>query len=131
MSNTETATLPEPGQAYNLLFENVHANLFLQKLASAGIVPQTQREVEDLFTLAGKLRHTKQASEQHSESRFGQAVSRLDSTLQSSPGYRRTQAEHAQLAIKQAADSLMQDPDIYNAVLSLKLHEAAQLSGEE
>lgn len=125
-----TQALPNPADAYNQLFNDVHAQVFLGKLASYGIQPTTEKEAADLFALAGQLRHVdgpeKQAATQ---SRFGGAVAALDSVLGQSPAGRQQQAVASGQAIKQAAAELMQDPGVYNAVLSLKAHEAAILAG--
>jgi hypothetical protein len=125
-----TQALPNAADAYNQLFDGVHAQVFLGKLASYGIQPTTEKEAADLFALAGQLRHVdspvKQAAEQ---SRFGGAVSALDSVLGHSPVAQQHQAAAYGQAIKQAAADLMQDPSVYNAVLSLKAHEAAILAG--
>lgn len=132
MSKPKKATLPDPADAYNQLFDGVHAQVFLGKLASYGIQPSTEKEAADLFTLAGRLRHVdgpeKQAADQ---SRFGGAVSALDSVLGDTPEGRQQSAANGQRAIKQAAAELMRDPSVYNAVLSLKAHEAAVLAGEQ
>lgn len=117
--------LPNPADAYNQLFDNVHAQVFLSKLASYGIQPTTDKEAMDLFALAGHLRHVdnpvKQAADQ---SRFSGAVEALSSVTNQSPAIREG-------AIKQAAAELMQDPSVYNAVLSLKAYEASALAGEQ
>lgn len=125
------ATLPNPEDAYNQLFEGVHSQVFFGKLASYGIQPTTEKEAMDLFELAGRLRHVdgpeKQAAAQ---SRFGGVVSALDSVLDNTPAVRQQQAVHGKQAVKQAAAELMQDPGVYNAVLSLKAQEAVLLAGE-
>ena len=125
------ATLPNPEDAYNQLFEGVHSQVFFGKLASYGIQPTTEKEAMDLFELAGRLRHVdgpeKQAAAQ---SRFGGVVSALDSVLDNTPAARQQQAVHGKQAVKQAAAELMQDPGVYNAVLSLKAQEAVLLAGE-
>lgn len=121
MSNSNG--LPNPNDAYNYLFSNVHAQVFMNKLAGYGIVPSTEAEVSDLFALAGQLRHidspTKQAAD---HSRFGSAVAGLNAALTSTP-------EAQDFAVKQATYDLANDPAIYNAILSLKAHEAAVLAG--
>lgn len=132
MSKEKEAQLPDPVQAYNHLFDGVHAQVFLGKLASYGIQPTTEKEAADLFTLAGRLRHVdgpeKQAADQ---SRFGGALSALDSVFGSTPEGQKQQAAAGRQAIKQAAAELMEDPSVYNSVLSLKAHEAAVLAGEK
>ena len=55
MSDNDQA-LPDVGEAYNNLFEGVHANVFFGKLANHGIQPQNEKEAADLLELAGKLR---------------------------------------------------------------------------
>lgn len=125
-----TAVLPEPAEAYDKLFGEVHSEVFMGKLANAGIAPQTEKEAEDLFMLAGRLRHLN-VEKKASSSRFGGALAALDKTLQSNAGYRQSQASNGTVAIKQAAANLMNDPAIYASVLSLKAQEARQLAGEE
>lgn len=122
MSNNSN-NLPNPADAYNYLFNNVHAQVFLNKLASYGIVPGTEKEVSDLFALAGQLRHIESPEKQASEqSRFGSAVAGLNAALTSTP-------EAQDFAVKQATYDLANDPAIYNSILSLKAHEAAVLAG--
>jgi hypothetical protein len=130
MSQTNQATLPDANAAYGTLFDNVHAQVFFGKLASYGIQPGTEKEAADLLEIAAQLRGVdnpvKQASEQ---SRFGNAVQALGSVVSSTP-YGQKQAAIAQdNAIKQAAATLAQDPNLYNSVLALKAYEAAALSG--
>ena len=131
MSTETQAQLPDPVEAYNHLFDGVHAEVFLGKLASFNIQPTTEKETADLFNLAGRLRHVdgpeKQAATQ---SRFGGAVTALDSILGQTPeGQQQKQAASGQ-AIKLAAAELMRDPNVYNSVLALKANEAALLAGE-
>jgi len=125
-------TLPNAEDAYNQLFDGVHSQVFFGKLASHGIQPTTEKEAQDLFDLAGRLRHVdgpeKQAATQ---SRFGGAVSALDSVLGNTPEGRQRTVANGKQAVKQAAAELMQDPSVYNAVLSLKAQEAAVLAGEQ
>jgi hypothetical protein len=125
-----TQALPNPAEAYNQLFDGVHAQVFLGKLASYGIQPTTEKEAADLFALAGQLRHVDSPEKQAAaQSRFGGAVSALDSVLGSTPMAQQQAAAIGGQAIKQAAAELAQDPSVYNAVLSLKAHEAAILAG--
>jgi len=131
MSQSE-ASLPEPEAAYSHLFDGVHSQVFFGKLASYGIQPTTEKEAQDLFALAGRLREVdgpeKQAAAQ---SRYGGAVSALDSVLGNTPAGRQKIASDGKQAVKQAAAELMQDPSVYNAVLSLKAQEAVLLAGEQ
>jgi hypothetical protein len=132
MSNENQAGLPDPQDAYNHLFDGVHAEVFFGKLASYGIQPSSEKEAADLLQLAGQLRHVDSSEKQASEgSRFGGAVEALNSAFNNTPAGQQKQAEAKGEAIKQAAEQLMQDSDIYASVLSLKAAEAAVLAGQE
>jgi hypothetical protein len=133
MSNKNQATLPEPAEAYNNLFEGVHANVFFGKLANQGFQPQSEKEAADLLQLAGRLRHVddteKAASASHS--RFEGPTDALDSVMEGA-GLGSIKAAQAYTeedqAVKAAAAQLAQEPIYYNSVLSLKAHEAAVLA---
>lgn len=121
----EAAGLPTPVDAYNHLFDNVHAQVFFGKLANYGIQPTTEKEAADLLTIAGNLRHV--ANEKAaSDSKFSGAVSALNNVVKDTP----QQAAFTHQAIKQAAAELMQDASVYNSVLSLKAAEASALAGD-
>jgi len=134
MSTTKEAEaqLPDPVDAYNYLFDGVHSEVFFNKLASYGVQATTEKEASDLLMLAGRLRHVdgpeKQAADQ---SRFGGAVEALDNYFGNTPAGQQQKIAAESQAVKQAAAELMQDPSIYNSVLSLKAQEAAVLAGEE
>ena len=129
MSNEK---LPEPADAYNHLFDGVHTQVCFGKLASYGIRPETEKEAQDLLQLAGQLRHVEGSEKQAAEqSRFQGATSALGSIIGETPAGRQQQAAASEQAVKQAAEELMQDADIYNSVLSLKAAEAAILAGNE
>jgi len=132
MSNNGAASLPNPQDAYNQLYSDVHTEVFLGKLASYGIQPTTEKEAADLFAIAGQLRHVdgpeKQAADQ---SRFGGASDALGTIMNQTPAGQQQAAASHQHAIKSAAAQLSQDPSVYNAVLSLKLADAAALAGDQ
>jgi hypothetical protein len=110
--------LPDPLQAYNHLFTNVHSRVFFDKLAAAGVGPATEQEAQELMQLAGQLRQVSPPVEKQASSRFSQAVNALGDVASQLPGNR-------ELAVKQAAVSVLQDPSVYQSLLSLHLHEAA------
>lgn len=125
-----TQALPDPAVAYQQLFDGVHSQVFFGKLASFGIQPTTEKEAADLLTLAGNLRNVDGAEKQAAtSSRFGGAVSALNSVIGNTPAAQQQQVAVRDQAIKQAAAELAQDPSVYNAVLSLKAAEAAMLAG--
>jgi|TARA_R110002051_G_scaffold312696_1_gene388077 hypothetical protein len=130
MSNENQASLPEPADAYNNLFEGVHANVFFGKLANQGFQPQSEKEAADLLQLAGRLRHVDENEKAASidQSRFEGPAQALDGIL-SGAGLGEVKAAKAYdeetQAIKAAAAQLAQEPLFYNSVLSLKAHEAS------
>ena len=132
MSNNKAASLPDPQDAYNQLYQDVHAQVFLGKLASYGIQPTTEKEAADLFAIAGQLRDIdgpeKQAAAQ---SRFGGASDALGTIMNQTPAGQQQAAASRQQRIKQAAYELSQDSSIYNAVISLKAAEASVLAGNQ
>lgn len=123
------AALPDPKVAYDHLFGNVHAQVFFGRLAQRGYAPQNEKQAQDLFGLAGRLRAVEEAEKTAGDdSPFSGALSALDGFLGQN-GYADQAAtqEHA-MAIKEASAELAQDPAIYNSVLALKAFEAEQIA---
>ena len=132
MSEEKQATLPDPRDAYNKLYQDVHAEVFLGKLASYGIQPTTEKEAADLFAIAGQLRDVEGSEKQAADqSRFGGASDALGTIMNQTPAGQQQAIVANQQAVKHAVDQLSEDPSIYNAVLSLKAAEAAVLAGDE
>jgi hypothetical protein len=109
--------------AYETLREQIYAPVFFAKLASFGVVPQSQGEQEELYLLAEKLRQATGGSEKSASGsgRFGDALYALENVLDTQP----VSSADASQAIKTAAAQTAADPVIYNSVLSL-LASAAQ-----
>jgi len=124
---SEQVELPDPTEAYNHLSDSVHSQVFFGKLAEYGIQPVSEKEVEDLFKLAGSLRSVTVDTQKQAESRFTDSVNALNQHINEDPYVR---AQSVEFATKKAAANLMQDPTIYNAVLSLKANEAAVLAAQ-
>lgn len=126
MSNNN---LPDPQQAYDTIFQGVHAKVFFHKLAAAGFQPRSEGEAAYMLETAAKLRaiqesaQVKQAAEQ--ENPYFQLSKSLDTVMDQYGFSGRPRYQEAEISYKQAADSLMRDPAIYNAVLSLKAAEYA------
>lgn len=122
--------LPDPQAAYDHLFQGVHQRVFFQKLANAGYACDSPQQAGYLLDLAGRLRL---ANEEHAvktasaaNDPYAAALAHLDGALQQS-GYgsvKQAAAADEEWAIKSAAADLMDDPDMYNAVLSLKQAQA-------
>lgn len=120
--------LLEPNQARAMLFQNVWANAFFDKLAEYGIVPQSQADEEEMLKLAGEL----SMIEQHPTVKAAAAPSLISQArndlhrLMASQGIDiggLMQTDEKSAWHKAAA--IAGNPDIYNAALSLKLAEAA------
>jgi hypothetical protein len=109
--------LPDVNTAYNTVFQNAHSNVFFSQLQASGIVPQNEKEANDLLLLGAEL-HATQQQEKAASSRFDAPLNNLRSVVGSA-----AQAPFNQLAIKQAAATLMADPDTYNSVLALAAYE--------
>ena len=129
MSDNEQA-LPEVGEAYNNLFEGVHANVFFGKLANHGIQPQNEKEAADLLELAGKLRGVDNNNDEKEagDSRFANPVGALTEVLGETPQGQHAKAQEEEAVFKAAAEQLAEEPVFYNSVLALKANEAAILA---
>jgi uncharacterized lipoprotein YajG len=123
--------LPAPEQAFGHLFDSVHQEVFVNKLAAAGMMPKSAEELQGYYELAGKLRAAnehpavKQAAAQ--ESKVAELNASLDSVLADmgvDSGVKEAAEQEADLSYQQAAAYLAQDPSIYNSVLSVKLAQA-------
>lgn len=123
-------TLPTADEAFGTLFNTIQAPVFLHKLASYGIQPVSEEETATLFELAGQLRNIdineKSAA---SRNRFATAASTLSDVINQTPVGRHKQAAAEELAIKQAAAIMMDDPEVYNAVLALQVAQSGSLAG--
>ncbi len=128
---SQNSALPDVDTAYNNLFEGVHANVFFQKCAAAGFSPSTREEAQAMLETAGKLRQisqldtVKQAEAQ--DNPYLQMSRGLDSVVAQYGLTAGTPAVSDDEMFKRAADSLMDDPVMYNSVLALKANEAEQL----
>lgn len=135
MSQTATAELPSVRQAYDTIFDRVHSRVFFQKCAAAGIAPRTQEEAAAMLETAGKLRlihesqPVKAAAAQ--DNPFFQMNAGLDAVMaQYGLAPAQPAPQEVEAGYKQAADVLFQDPEIYNAAITLKAYEAEQIRAE-
>lgn len=127
--------LPDAQTAYNNLFLGVHQNVFFRKCAASGYYPRSQDEAQWMLDTAGKLRLVDQVEPQvkaaaAQDNPYFAANQALDAVLAQyglDGGIRQQAASEEQMAIKQAASDLAQDPTFYNSILALKSAEAAQI----
>ncbi len=124
--------LPDPQEAYDTLFRNVHARVFFQKCAAAGFNPRSEGEMQQMLETAGKLRAVSESEQVKAaaaqDNPFFQMNSSLDAVL-ARHGLSAPRAE-TETSYKAAADELAADPTLYNSVLSLAAAEAAQVKAE-
>ena len=129
----QAPTLPDAETAYNNLFNGVHARVFFNKCAAAGIAPQTQQEAQLMLDIAGDLRLAKQAAAKQADDQsnpFVRMRQGLRSALEAKGldvGIKQAAAQDQDYQIKQAALDLSQDPTLYNSVLALKAAEAEDI----
>lgn len=131
MSATATQPLlPDPQAAYDHLFQNVHQRVFFQKLAAAGYEPATAQQAGDMLKLAGHLRIAQEEQQVKAAAAgsdpYAAALAHLEGAMTDAgfSGGKQAAFREQEWAVKQAAGDLMADPDMYNAVLALKAHEA-------
>ncbi len=115
MSQSQQVPEMTPEQAHNVLFDNVHAPVFFNKLAEDyGVVPQNEQEALQLLDLSDKLR-VAQAQEQTKSaaqrSEFLDAAgAELDRAVH---GGEVTQDDSVQQAISQmAADPILKEASL-------------------
>jgi hypothetical protein len=118
-----------PDEAYGVVYQNVYAPAFFEKLAADhGIRPGSDQEAVEMLTMASQLRQAHDANEKQAQANgttmLGQAQAHLNSQL-GELGYA-PQAEQQQ--IKQAADRGATNPALAHAILSMQVagQQAAQ-----
>lgn len=133
---SQQATLPDPQTAYDNLFQAVHARVFFQKCASAGIMPRSRQEAQWMLETAGKLRTVDQAgglqkdAQDDNDNPYYQMNRHLDQVLAQhglDGGIKAAAAQEEESAIRQLTVDLSNDPLLYNSVLSLKTAEAQDI----
>lgn len=135
--NTPANALPDAQTAYNNLFEGIHNEVFFRKCAAAGFPVRSMEEAQWMLETAGKLEAVSQADQVKQaaaqDNPYFQMNSRLDAVLDQYGlnGHKKAAAaQEVEIGYKQAAAELMQNPTLYNSVLALAAHEAAQQQQE-
>lgn len=129
-----TPVLPDTDTAYNNLFMGIHQRVFFQKCAAAGYNPRNQQEAQWMLEKAGQLRALEQAAETKSAGDTNNPYNRVDAAIDQlmvqyglSDNVKQAQFQEQNLAIRQIAQDLAQDPTFYNSILSLKAAEAQDI----
>lgn len=128
-----TPKIPTAEDGFNHLMTNIHSQVFFHKLAAAGFAPANDAQIKSQIELAGKLRHMQQeprvkAAEEQNDP-YAKASASLDKVLAKNgidTGIKQAEAQQEEIAIHQAASTVMKDSGIYNSVLAIKAAEAAE-----
>lgn len=116
-----TNALPPIDKAAESL-QQISNEAYFARLSGYGIQPHTEKEAQELLSLRERVQHLAQPEKTASASRFSQVLGALDDTLGHSEAYN----QHAVAqAVKVAADSYLQDPQIYNNTLAFLAAQAA------
>jgi hypothetical protein len=130
MSNEKQASpLPNLEDASSV-FEQIYAETFFNKLASFGIQPETEAEAIEWLKIGHQVQQLEpQVKQANADQRRGLAFEVGDALqgilTEAGVGKEAEQREH-NAEIYNVAQALAQDPDVYNAALSLKTAQAQQ-----
>jgi hypothetical protein len=128
-SNQMDAT-PEEQQAYRLLYDQIHAPVFFEKLAERGVEPQSEQEVQALLMMGANLMQTqtlerqKRASSQEG-SFILKAAQSLDAALRES-GLALPSSTAVDQVIKSASYQVAKDPAVQQAAITYQGYLARQ-----
>jgi hypothetical protein len=119
---------PEEEQAYQLLFNQVHAPVFFEKLAAHGIEPQSPEEMEALLEMGTSLMFTHQADQQKQAAARGSFIIEARDSLNAALSQYGIGAPTTpdDGVIKQAAAAVVRDESVRAAVLAYQGYLARQ-----
>lgn len=106
--------LPAADQA-EARIQKVAADIFFRKLASYGVVPETEAEAADLLKMAEKLNQANATIAKPNTSKYASDVSQLDELFGS---------QDQTSEIQKIAKSMAQDPELLSAVVAIKQAQA-------
>lgn len=92
--------------------QRVYLPVYFNKLASWGIVPENEKEANDLLDITSQLLARQLAKQASDESRFSEVLEELEVP------------HETDIAVKAAVDAFAADPELYESALRLA---AAQL----
>jgi hypothetical protein len=131
-NQNQAQATPEEQEAYRLLFDQIHAPVFFEKLAEFGIEPQSEGEMNALLKMGADLMRSESAVRQKQASARGsfilQAAQSLDEAL-ADRGLVPTPDAEFDGVIKAAAYRIAQDPAVQRAALTYQEFLARQQAG--
>ena len=122
---------PEEQDAYNVLFHQIHAPVFFEKLAERGYEPQSDAEVNAMLESGAALMQAKLAERQKQASQQPSIVLQAHGHLKQAladRGLAPPPSADFDQAIKQAAHRVAQDPNIQLAAIHYQNYYARQQS---
>jgi len=124
------SALPDSQTAFNTVFDNVRVQVFMHKLASYGRQLHSADDLANALEMAGKLRAIEESqavkSGRDAGDFYGAANAFLDGYMGGYDDENEKMAAANDAAEYHAASHFMNDPAIYNSILSLKVAEAAE-----
>lgn len=126
--------MPSYDEAYNTVYQKIHAHSMLTKLAAMGFEIATEQDANDYLRLAGNIRDLIASQQVKQANARVSRVANLNSMLEGATGQQsfsydegiRKQAED-NYAAKTAAE-MAQNPEIYNSLLTLLQAQAEKLN---
>lgn len=135
-TNTQTTErkLPELGQAQSVILDRVHKRAFLEKVASVApaFLPSTEEDFEHALAIGDELQAAAayEVQKTASVSPFAAARAALEQTLaeEGMDGNIKLANAHQNTdRLRQIGAALLQDPEIYDAALAIKIAQAQAL----
>lgn len=121
-------------QAFNTIVSELAAPYFFEKLAAHGVAPRSEKEAADMWSAAQKL-HVLYTAEQEkaaaaSASGLAAVNHELDEML-AAAGFGSQETAEKSAAFNGAADVVVDQPEIANAILTLQAAAAAAMQNAE
>jgi hypothetical protein len=131
MAGQDEIQVPGPDQAYDFLYQQIHAPVFFTKLAQDyGIVPRDEAEAGRLLAMAADLFAAEQQDREKRAglqgSFIGEAHDSLQRLLGKQADARNPDAPANDRLVKAAAAELTRDPHVRAAALAYQMYLAQQ-----
>ncbi len=127
MSNQNA--MPSKESAFDAVFGNVYQQVFFHKLASHGIQPEDGVQHAAMLEGAMRLRQFEDNEATKQASASADPYVAINNYLGQMSGENATvKAAQEEQSVNELASHFMQDPDLYNSVISLKVHDAETLA---
>lgn len=118
-------------EAYNLLYNEIHAPIFFEKLAERGIVPQTEQEVDALLNMGASLMQSQAVARQKQAQAQGSFILKAAESLDAALADRglASQAPAVEAVIKRASYTLAKNEQVRDAALAHLQYIARRQAG--